>query len=437
MGVINRKKNIMPKHAVATSIAAGFFAITLAQGVAYPAIALGDEMPSNEPSATQQVDATTQGPAKNANEQNVETVEQEPTPSPVPAPTPTPQAPQQSATTPDAVAQDGTYINVQSGASSDDSTPSAYADNAQQPTIPPEPTEPSKPEQPKNGWVEETVNGATVRHWYDHGVMARSKEVYDPAANAWLWFDADGTQAKDKDVYMPKADKWVRYDVTGRMVKGREDRKDGGWYYFDATTGAMAKGMTYLKKGNKWVYYDPTTGRMQYGAHMVNGRHLYFDPVTGRQWSGDEIINKVLATARSSYGKNIDAAGALRNAGGLLCPWGPCTEWIWWVFNQAGLSLFFSDGATSGWPHHNFDWYRARGRVSMTPHVGDIAFYRFSPASSTWARDKSASHAGIVVRVERGAVWIADAAYSSIAERNATRVYGGGLVGYARPYYFG
>lgn len=389
----------MSRHSAASAIAAGFFAVTLVQGVAYPAIALGDELPLN----------TTE-----------QTIMQ------------------------DVVAQDGTHIDdAQSSVSPDGSAPATYSNDAEQPSVPSEPTEPStpndptEPEQPKNGWVEETVNGVAVRHWYDHGVMARSKEVYDPAANAWMWFDADGTQAKGKDVYMPKADKWVRYDVTGRMVKGREDFKDDGWYYFDATTGAMAKGMTYLKKGNKWVYYDPTTGRMQYGAHMVNGRHLYFDPATGRQWSGDEIINKVLATARSSYGKNIDAAGALRNAGGLLCPWGPCTEWIWWVFNQAGLGLFFSDGATSGWPHHNFDWYRARGRVSMTPHVGDIAFYRFSPASSTWARDKSASHAGIVVRVERGAVWIADAAYSSIAERNATRVYGGGLVGYARPYYFG
>lgn len=45
----------------------------------------------------------------------------------------------------------------------------------------------------KNGWANDVVNGVTVRHWYDHGVMARSKEVYDPAADSWMWFDAVGT----------------------------------------------------------------------------------------------------------------------------------------------------------------------------------------------------------------------------------------------------
>nr|WP_236029554.1 CHAP domain-containing protein [Bifidobacterium miconisargentati] len=108
-------------------------------------------------------------------------------------------------------------------------------------------------------------------------------------------------------------------------------------------------------------------------------------------------------------------------------------EWIWWVYQKAGLSPFLSDGATSGWPHHNFDWYRSRGRVSWTPRVGDLAFYKWS--SQEWGRDKSATHAAIVVGVEHGHVYVADAAFDNIDVRDATVRYGYALQGYAHPYY--
>ncbi|MBM6906078.1 hypothetical protein H6A29_07565 [Collinsella tanakaei] len=142
---------------------------------------------------------------------------------------------------------------------------------------------------PQNGWDE--VGGE--RYWYDDGVMARDKQVFDPGTDAWYWFDADGTMARDKDVYIPVSNedrsrgKWVRYDAEGHMVKG-EDFRYGGWYYFDPVTGEMLKGFTYVpSNGGKWVFYDYTTGQMAHGERYIDGSHgdepgwMYFDDVTG------------------------------------------------------------------------------------------------------------------------------------------------------------
>ena len=55
----------------------------------------------------------------------------------------------------------------------------------------------SAPESDYTGWV--TQDGEY--YWFDSGIMARSKEIYDPGSDAWYWLDADGTMAHDKDVY--------------------------------------------------------------------------------------------------------------------------------------------------------------------------------------------------------------------------------------------
>lgn len=128
----------------------------------------------------------------------------------------------------------------------------------------------------RNGWIVEHGE----RYWYDHGTMARSKEVYDPGSQAWYWFDSDGTMARDKDVYLQAGRKWVRYDHSGHMIKG-EDARYGAWYDFDRTTGAMKYGFVYHSNGQKWVFYDRFTGRMLYGEQPIDGHWYYLDPVTG------------------------------------------------------------------------------------------------------------------------------------------------------------
>ena len=190
------------------------------------------------------------------------------------------------------------------------------------------------------GWREE--NGEL--YWYDAGVMARDKQVYDPGTDAWYWFDADGTMARDKDVFIPLSNddrsrgKWVRYDAEGRMVKG-EDYRYNGWYYLDPVTGEMAKGFRYVpSNGGKWVFYDYVTGQMAhgeryiddshgdepgwmcfdattgavvYGWHDLPGKRVYYHAVTGRMLHGwhtidgarchfDEVTGAYLGTERPS-----------------------------------------------------------------------------------------------------------------------------------------
>ena len=129
------------------------------------------------------------------------------------------------------------------------------------------------------------------KYWFDNGVAARSKEAYDSKADAWYWFDADGTMAIDKDVNIPDGTengKWVRYDENGKMKKG-EDYRYGGWYHFDETTGAMTKGFTNIADGTeegKWVYYDEITGQMHHGDSVINGNSYHFDDITGKMVHG-------------------------------------------------------------------------------------------------------------------------------------------------------
>ena len=155
-------------------------------------------------------------------------------------------------------------------------------------------------------------------YWFDAGVMAADKEVYDPETDAWYWFDADGTMAKDKDVFIPVqtpededdsevTGKWVRYDEDGLMIKG-EDYRYGGWYDFDIITGEMVKGFTYLSdtenikttendigkgdedtKAGKWVYYDEITGQMHHGESYIHENWYRFDDVTGAMVHGEYV----------------------------------------------------------------------------------------------------------------------------------------------------
>lgn len=261
------------------------------------------------------------------------------------------------------------------------------------------------------------------------GKMAHGEAYlhYDKEHTGWYYFDQNtGAMAHDF-VYIRKTNKWVYYDkTTGKMQYGEHYVNDG-WYYMDPVTGALAKGRTWLSNGKKWVYYDKTSSRMIHGGAILDGHHYFFDPYTGVQYNKQQIANRLVNQARSYAGQHPDCPGELAANGGLICPYGPCMSFVWYSFHHAGLDIFLCDGAKTGWPHHNYDWYNSRGRVSSTPHVGDIAFWKFN---DSWSRNYSASHAGIVVSVNGGYATIVDAANGNISVRSA--YYG---AHFAHPYY--
>ncbi len=163
--------------------------------------------------------------------------------------------------------------------------------------------------------VWQTVDGK--QYWYESGVKqgteGRGKEIVDPNTNAWYFLDADqgGAMATSKDVIQPtnwaeyNADrdgyeqraaqdnslfKWVRYDAEGKMVKGwcagdaksaktiekASDAKNEATYYFDLTTGEMAKGDVVID--NVPCHFDEASG---IGAHYewveVNGVQYWYE----------------------------------------------------------------------------------------------------------------------------------------------------------------
>lgn len=245
---------------------------------------------------------------------------------------------------------------------------------------------------------------------------------YDREHTGWYLFDSATGAMKYGFQDIPKLKKRVYYhEIDGKMRYGEQCIR-GKWYYMDKITGAMAKG--FVKLPGKRVYYNPKNYQMVYRGAVINDRPYYFDSVTGRQFGKQEIINKLVSRARSFIRKHPDTTGALAINGGLLCTYGPCMSFVWYVFHACDFDVFLANGGAkngrpSGWPQDNYDWYAKRGRISTSPKVGDIVFFKFHNSSSGWARN--ANHAGFVVSVSNGrAKWV-DAAFNSIDERDINK----------------
>ena len=255
---------------------------------------------------------------------------------------------------------------------------------------------------------------------------------YDREHTGWYHFDErTGAMAHGVKHVKSSGGKWVYYHTkSGKMRYGEQylnyDREHTGWYYFDTRTGKMAHGFTWLpasgKDAAKTVYYHAQSGKMQYGGQLINNRPYYFDKHTGRKYSGNEVVNTIVRTARNYRRSNLNSSGSLVSAGGIFCPKGPCMSFVWCVYHYSGMDVFLANGTSaagrpSGYPDDYYDWYARNGRLTHTPRVGDVAFFYFSSGAG-WARN--ASHAALVVGVNGNRITVIDDAFYSIDERIAS-----------------
>ena len=193
----------------------------------------------------------------------------------------------------------------------------------------------------KSYWFEDGLKQGTYTD--EKGVLGdgeiRGREIYDPSSDGWYWLDAcyDGAKAVNKEVWMPYifsnenswksnseivaanaaasgsmasqvidaiadgSGKWVRYDENGKMIKG--------WYTVptDSTLYESQRGNTY--------YYDESTGLMAKGELTLDGITYKFDTTTGALISGKSAKNEwrvlegttTLLTAKNL--KNTNEAG--------------------------------------------------------------------------------------------------------------------------------
>ena len=341
------------------------------------------------------------------------------------------------------------------------------------------------------GWVDaagEPCGADLAAGWADAGRPARSKFFYDPGTGEWYWAEADGSIARDHDALVPRdnsvagaawerasaewrsengkwvhlgptgavqrgflllpdgeGEKWVFCDrVTGEMAHGERyiDGSHGdepGWMYFDPVTGAVDYGWAWIPDPGKWVYYDEVTGRMRYGSLMVGGRPYFLDPDTGERLPRERVVARLLAAASSQDG--VTDGDRYQNAaiegGSTFNSFGPCTAFVYWCFQEAGLRYQFMDGGATTWPHELSDWYSARGRMlpwGSRPQPGDLWLDNY-PATRPFP-EASATHSGIVDHVSVDGrtvyVWEHVNGYVHLCAENYQLWY---LTGYAQPYY--
>lgn len=293
------------------------------------------------------------------------------------------------------------------------------------------------------------ANGKWVR-LADDGKMVKGEDYLD---GKWYLFDEVTGAMQYGFQLLPdgSGSKWVFYDyITGIMAHGEryvgDERGDEpGWMYFDPYTGAVRYGWVYLEDADKWVYYDPISGRMWYGSVMIDGRPYYLDGVTGKRLSSEEMVSRLIAVAASQDGitsRNSKYVDALRWAGGVTDPMGPCMTYVWWCFQEAGFHYQLVDGEfDSGYPHDTEAWYSSRGRIYDDPQPGDIWLVNQPSHGWQYIGPVSATHAGIVASVERDAdghvsyvyVWEHVDGWVHLVRETPDNIVGGWLVGYARP----
>lgn len=240
-----------------------FLAITVLQGITYPAIALGSE------SNAMQVSSNSQTAEPNQNSNSIQGGDSNTITSDAD------DASQFSDSASEST-QPNSVIHSSRQNRNDDRPDSSEPDKNNDSTSPNEPTKPDKPE---NGWDQ------NKEHYYENGTMAVSKDVF---------ISSSPNNRKDGI--------WVRFDENGNLVKG-EDYRNGGWYYFDEETGAMAKGVKHISSNNgKWVYYDVVTGKMAHGeAISTTTKNILAGIISTKTLAKWRMISSTFANMTNGY----------------------------------------------------------------------------------------------------------------------------------------
>lgn len=118
-----------------------------------------------------------------------------------------------------------------------------------------------------------------------------------------------------------------------------------------------------------------------------------------------------------------------REVSGSDYPW--CCVFVWWVFAQFNPCLVKKTASCMNLAQ----WFKDNGKWGSTPHVGDIAFFKFN-TNSRWT-----NHVGIVEEVIDGGLKIKtiEGNTSVTSDDNGgavmERIRSSNIVGYGRPAY--
>ena len=103
------------------------------------------------------------------------------------------------------------------------------------------------------------------------------------------------------------------------------------------------------------------------------------------------LLNKAksqIGTKESPFGSNKQKYGEKYGYNGVA--W--CCIFIWWLFNECGVSSLFYGGKKTASCTTLMNYYKSKGQFSSTPKKGSLVFFQFN-------KDSNAEHIGIVVSV--------------------------------------
>lgn len=155
-------------------------------------------------------------------------------------------------------------------------------------------------------------------------------------------------------------------------------------------------------------------------------------------------IEKILTLAVSQIGVKEIPAGSNkvkyntayygRVVSGSAYPW--CCAFIWWLFNECGLSNLFVGGSKTAYCPNVEKFYKSIGQWHSTPKVGDIVLFDFTGKGL-------AGHIGIVEKVNADGSIVAIEGNTSLTSNDnggsvMRRTRKRGVIrGFARPQYDG